>query len=410
MSRILWTLPYLPWPITSGGKARQFHLLSRLAQRGHAITLLVQSKTDADESVHAALSPLLDRLIVLPRRALRHPRTLCAVALSPLPLLATVNGYSPRLEQTFAKLLDETWDVIQIEHSYGAQPFLAQLDQRRRPFVLTEHNVESALGAATYGKWPLPLRPLGAYDRWRAKRWERHVLQRAERVVAVTNSDAQTLAALSGRPTDVVGNGVDVAAFDEVVPAVHAARVMFVGNFEYAPNIDALEWALSEILPQVWQQHPAMRFVVCGYALPERFQHMHDDPRIEWHGYVPRLQDVQRDCSAFLAPLRQGGGSKLKVMEALAAGLPVVSTREGVSGIAVRASEDAVIADGASALAAGLCGLLADPQRGRRIGEAGRRLVRDRHDWGVAASELEAVYERLGRSGSMPSQQGQACA
>ena len=100
--RLLWTLPYLPWPITSGGKARQFHLLRELAGRGHRITLLVQSKTPADDEVLKTLTPLLEELIVLPRRALRHPLTLWHAAMSPLPLLATVNGHAPALAQRFA--------------------------------------------------------------------------------------------------------------------------------------------------------------------------------------------------------------------------------------------------------------------------------------------------------------------
>ncbi|MCH2242853.1 MAG: hypothetical protein MK041_13220, partial [Aquabacterium sp.] len=117
--RVLWTLPYLPWPITSGGKARQYHLLRQMAARGHAITLLVQSKTPLDEAARAALQPLVERLIVLPRRPLKHPLTLLRVALSTRPLLATVNGHAPALSRTFTRLLDEPWDVVQIEHSYG---------------------------------------------------------------------------------------------------------------------------------------------------------------------------------------------------------------------------------------------------------------------------------------------------
>ena len=90
--RILWTLPYLPWPTTSGGKTRQFHLLRNLAARGHRITLLVQSKTELNDDTRAALEPWLERLIVIPRRPLRSVRTLLAVAFARPPMLASANG------------------------------------------------------------------------------------------------------------------------------------------------------------------------------------------------------------------------------------------------------------------------------------------------------------------------------
>lgn len=390
--RVLWTLPYLPWPITSGGKARQFHLLREMARRGHAITLLVQSKTPLDDATRAALEPLVERLIVLPRRPLRDPRTLWFAACSAQPLLASVNGHAPELSRRFVELLREPWDVVQVEHSYGFGPFEQALAAAQQPFILTEHNVESALGAATYGKWPAALRPFAGYDRWRARRWERRVLAQAAAIVAVTEDDAQALSRIGARPAHVVPNGVDVAAFSEVEPALRAQRVLFVGNFEYAPNMDAVEWAAAEILPRLWQRLPQARFVVCGHALPKAWATRFPDPRIEWRGYVPRLQDVQAQASAFLAPLRFGGGSKLKVLEALAAGLPLVSTREGVSGLHVANGTRARVADDAAGLAGALAEVLLDARLAARLSEAGRALAQDRFDWSAAAAQLEAVY------------------
>ena len=162
--KILWTLPYLPWPATSGGKTRQYHLLRALAARGHRITLLVQSKTPLDDATRAALEPWLERLIVLPRRPLRSLKTLFSVLFAPYPMLADVNGLAAPLQQRFRELLEEPWDVIQIEHSYSFQPFEQPLKQLQRPFILTEHNVESALGAASYDRLPAWSKPFTRYD------------------------------------------------------------------------------------------------------------------------------------------------------------------------------------------------------------------------------------------------------
>lgn len=393
---LLWTLPYLPWPITSGGKARQFHLIRELAERGHAITLLVQSKTPADAEVRRVLAPLLHELIVLPRRPLKHPRTLWHAATSPLPLLASVNGYAPALSARFAELLaTRQWDVVQIEHSYNMQPFEAELRRRHQPFVLTEHNVESELGAATYGKWPRMARGLARYDQYRARRWERLVLAQATALVAVTEADARTLGAWRQGPTAVVANGVDTRAFAQVTPDAASRTALFVGNYEYAPNVDAVEWALTEIWPRVWQQAPDLRFRVCGHGLPPAWRERFTDPRIDWQGYVPDLREVQAQSGAFLAPLRAGGGSKLKVLEAMAASMPIVCTSESLSGLGATPGVHARVANQPADLAQALVQTLGDPEGARRMGLAARALVREQFDWGRSADQLEAVYADL---------------
>jgi len=394
--RILWTMPYLPWPITSGGKARQYHLLRSMAERGHEITLLVQAKTPADAEVRAALQPLVKELIVLPRRPLKHPRSLWLAAFSRLPLLTSVNGAAPALAQRFEALLQQGgWDVVQVEHSYGFEPFEAALTRHQQPFVLVEHNVESELGAATYGKWPAIARPLARYDQWRAKRWERHVLPQATQVVAVTESDAVKLAQLGARRTHVVSNGVDIRGFAQVVPDATSQRVLFVGNYEYAPNVDAIEWALNEVWPRLWALQPQARFVVCGHAMPEAWRQRWPDPRIEWRGYVDSLPAVQSQAAVFMAPLRFGGGSKLKVLEALAASLPVVSTTEGLSGLGVQAGVQALVADEAQAMAQAVSDLLANPERAGKLGQAARAHVAARFDWQACALQLEAAYAAM---------------
>lgn len=394
--RILWTMPYLPWPVTSGGKARQYHLLRTMAERGHHITLLVQSKTPADEATLEALRPWLKALHVLPRRSLKHPLTLWHAATSPLPLLASVNSHAPALTRRFDELLDSArWDIVQVEHSYALPPLLGVLERRRQPFMLVEHNVESGLGDATYGKWPAPLRPLGRYDAWRARRWERQALGSADVVVAVTESDARALGRIGERPTFVVSNGADVRGFASVTPDLASGRVLFVGNYEYAPNVDAVEWALDELWPRLWALAPQARFVVCGHAMPARWARRWTDPRIEWRGYVDDLRAEQSRCAVFLAPLRSGGGSKLKVLEALAAGLPLVSTTEGVTGLGLQAGVHAHVADDPAVLAAHVTRLLADAVAAADMARQGRDHVVSHFDWTAAAAQLEAVHRRL---------------
>lgn len=403
--RILWIVPYLPWPTTSGGKTRQYHLLRTLSERGHRITLLAQSKTPADDAVYAALEPLLERLIVVPRRPLKHPMTLLAGVFAPWPLLTTVNGLSAPLQAQFAQLLNEHWDVIQVEHSYSLQPFLRTLQQRQRAFVLTEHNLESSLGGATYDRFPKWAAPFVQYDQWRCRQWERKAFDTAAHVIAVTEADAQAMRPLSATPVSVVVNGVDSRAFAQVSADALSQRLLFVGNYEYAPNLDAVQWLLEEIFPRVWLRCPTARLAVAGYGLPEHWRDRWPDERVEWLGFVPDLCDLQRRCAGFVAALRHGGGSKLKVLEAMAAGLPLVSTAQGVSGLAVQPQAHYLAGESAEALADAIVRLLDEPPLARQLAYAARDYARHYHDWAVAGDELEHIYHTL-----LTSKESQPCA
>ncbi|HEY0906676.1 MAG TPA: glycosyltransferase, partial [Methylophilus sp.] len=283
--RILWTLPYLPWPISSGGKLRQFQLIKTLAARGHEITVLAQSKYPLTPEIEAALKPHVKELIVLPRRSLTHPLSLLLAAVGHLPMLASVNGYSKTLTRTFEQLLQtRDFDVVQVEHSYGLQPFLAVLKRLNRKFLLTEHNVESRLIPATYQHLPALLKPYKFLDAWRYRRWEKQVLQQATRVAAVTREDADVMATIAQRPVDVVINGVDVAYYAGVQPDYRAKKILFVGNMEYPPNLDAVHLTVEQIMPLVWQTCPDAELVVCGYGMPAEWATRWPDPRLKWKG------------------------------------------------------------------------------------------------------------------------------
>lgn len=395
--RILWVLPYLPWPTSSGGKTRQFNLLRALARAGHRITLLVQSKVPLDDEARQVLEPLLEQLIVLRRRPLRSPTTLLTAALSPLPMLASINGHAPGLSRRFSELLKQPWDVVQIEHSYSFQPYEQVLRQTAQSFILTEHNVESALGGAIYDRFPTWLRPMVWFDQWRYRRWERHVMTLAAQVVAVTEADARALGAISGRHIPVVVNGVDCARYAAVTPAYDDKRLLFIGNYEYPPNVDAVEWAMGEVMPRVWQLQPEARITIAGYALPAEWPQRWPDERIEWHAFVPDLTALQSQAAIFFAPLRTGGGSKLKVLEAMAAGLAVVTTAQGVSGLAVTAGCEYDGGENAEALADAISRQLDDSAALQRMGAAGRAYVCRAHDWSVAARQLLDVYATIGK-------------
>ncbi len=396
--RILWTTPYLPWPTVGGNKVRQYQLLRCLAQRGHRITLLVQSKREMEPETQTHLEGLVERLIVLPRRARKSLLSLGAAAFSPLPVVVSVNGYSGRLHRAMATLLQERWDAVHVEHSYGLQSLLPALQVRHQRFALTEHNVESSLIQSLYyhPKLPNALLPLARrYDTSRYRRWEQRALAAATRVIAVTPEDAAAMVRISGRSVDVVPNGVDCEYFSQVQPDVSSQRLMLVGNMEYPPNADSVEFAMDAIMPLLWQRLPTAKVVVCGYAMPTEWRARWPDPRAEFLGFVDDLRVQQVRCAALLAPLRAGGGSKLKVIESMAAGLAVICTPQGVTGLDVQAGRDYRLGNSPQELVEQLVPLLQNPAALRQLGDNGRAYVRREHDWRLLTSKLEAIYREM---------------
>lgn len=141
--------------------------------------------------------------------------------------------------------------------------------------------------------------------------------------------------------------------------------------------------------------NPAVRLAIAGHALPSSWKLHWNDPRIEWIGYRPDLRELQRRSALFFAPLRYAGGSKVKILEAMAAGLPVITTSKGVSGLAVNNGEHYLGSDEGGQLALQINQLLNQPWRMCQLGESGRQFARQRHDWSVAAQQLENVHMRL---------------
>jgi polysaccharide biosynthesis protein PslH len=322
--------------------------------------------------------------------------TLLAAAFSPYPVDVSINGFSGRMRRVIEELLEEPWDIVQVEHSYGLQSFLRVLERLDQPFVLTEHNVESTLVHTNNYHPRVPkalLTALHRFDLWRYRRWERRAFAAPRRLIAVTQPDADRMSSIGRRAVDVVANGADTESGAAVQPARDRPNIMFIGNFAYPPNQDAVEWAVAEIMPRIWHAIPAARFIVCGVSARPEWPTRWPDPRIEWRGFVPDVCAVQRESAVFLAPLRSGGGSKLKVLEAMAAGLPVVSTQEGVSGLAALPEQEYIPGEDADSLAAGVVELLSSPAELERIGEAGRRYVQTTHGWAALAENLEKVYQ-----------------
>lgn len=398
--------PYPPYPPRSGGALRIYHLLRGLAER-HEITLLTFAP---DIATVAALAPLraVCGVTTVPgptRRSLLQRGT--TTLFSPVPDMGLRNR-SPAYAEALSRLLaSRRYDVVQAE-SIEMAGYLMQARGLGPLLVLDEFNAEYVLqrrAALTDLRRGLALRPgaliggLYSLVQWRKlARYERGALRAFDRLVAVSEQDRAALTRLDPRLAHrlrVVPNGVDTAHLRRgpVVGDLGPATLTFVGTLDYRPNLDALRWFVRDVLPRIRAQRPDARLLVVGRAAERAAQTLADGEAVELVGEVADVRPFIDGAAVYVLPMRIGGGSRLKLLEALAMEAPVVSTSLGVEGIeGLRHETHLLIADRAENFAAAVLRLIADPDLGARLGAAGHAHVAAHYDWKVIVPRLEAAY------------------
>lgn len=215
------------------------------------------------------------------------------------------------------------------------------------------------------------------------------------RVTVVSKQDSDELHALNpGLPVEVIPNGVDLDYFQPKAQPRDPLTLLFTGNYEYAPNVDAALRLARDIFPQVQARFPAAKLWLVGNAPPPEMQAL-ASPSIVVTGHVPDMRVYLAQASVFVTPLRLGAGIKNKVLEALALRLPVVATPLSVDGIAVQHGEHALIAASDEEIIAAVHRLLEDADQRERLAANGRSLIEDRYSWAQVAEQYEALYEQV---------------
>jgi glycosyltransferase involved in cell wall biosynthesis len=398
--RILWLTPELPyWPGGSGGSTRQFHLVRRLVQRGHAVDVVSPVHED-QQNGRASLAEAGATLYAVDRPASRREEVLRAVRLRPalLPLAATmpvqawqVEVFFTRMRAAVAAALAQGPAVVVIEHDWAAR-WAAELPAEL-PKVSGLENLSwdyyDRRAAAAGG---VSARLLGLEAR-RFERFDRGTLGRFDLLLAMSEDDREELRRVSDRPSAVIPNGVDTSAL-RPSPLPGTPTVLFTGTFGYAPNAEALRWLLAEIWPAVRSRLPTAELLVVGKGVPDDVAGLAGDG-VTLAGWVPEMQPWFDRAQAVIVPMRSGGGTRLKVLDGLASGRPLVSTTMGAMGVDVRDGEHVVLADGAEAFAAAVVRVLGDPALAARLGAAGRRVAEDVYDWHAIGDRLEGLLTGL---------------
>lgn len=395
--RILVLANATPWPPRGGAQLRIRHLLERIAKR-HEVVLGCHMWSDADREGVAELNRRGLRTVGGMIRFPSTQRWLFNAALHGLRGLPpeTVKMQAPELHQL---VRDGAYDVLQVEETILAPYFRSMPRDRQRHRVLTLHNVHFLQD--------LRLARIEPSLRWQASRrfnamWMRYYEPRVsaavDRVITMSAEDRVLLQSRApGVCAEVIPNGVDTHALRPLQPAEGPPALVFVGSMMYRPCVDAAVWLVREILPLVRRTHPGVEVWIVGRGqVPEVTALAGNGVFVT--GEVEDVEPYYRRATLAVAPLRAGGGTRLKILEAMALGRVVVSTTVGAEGLRVDHDTHLAIADDAPSLANAIASLLNDPERRDRLARAARALVEAEYDWDrIGASHL-ALYDGLERA------------
>ncbi len=406
--RILWLTPELPFaPGGTGGSTRQFHLVRVLVERGHDVDV-VAPVHPAQEAGADLLRATGATLLGVRRPASRVRETLAALGRRPalaadllrMPVVAwQVEVFRTALWPQVLRALGRAPDVIVVEHDWAAR-WVERLP-RDVPCAVGLQNLSwryyESRAAASGG------RPAAAALRLEARRFQafdRRLLARFAARMTMSPQDSAVLRDVLGLDATVIPNGVDTTALT-AGPLPGAPVALFTGTFGYAPNAEALDWLLSDIWPRVRAGRADARLLVVGRDVPPRLQAL-AGPGVTIAGWVPEMQPWLDRAQAVLVPMRSGGGTRLKVLDGLASGRPLITTTMGAEGVAITPGHDALVADGAEDFAAAVLGTLADDELARRVGAAGRALAERDYDWRAIGARCAALLEALATGDRAP--------
>ncbi len=393
MSNVLMITPYLPYPPVSGGRMRTYSLVKRLAQQ-YQITLVCFGRPEERQFDLSPMREFCELIIVerdpSPSTAQAALMTLTSVKPITMRLYGTV-----AMRQTLARLLQERqFDVIHVESFY----MLQNLPQNHGlPILLSEPAIE-------YVAWwrharvaePIYQRPGIALEALKMRMFEPRVWRKAD-IIGVMSKVDEAIVQRFGCKTALAPNGVDVEYFHPAEAPRDPATAIFMGDYKYFPNTDAVLYFIEEIMPLIRAKRPDFQLILLGKDPVPALVALGKDPSsgVIVKGLVDDTRPYLHQATMFVCPLRSGSGTRFKLLEALACGLPVVSTTIGAEGLNAQHERHMLLADTPQTFAEAVLRLIEAPNFAAKLGAEGRAWVVAHHAWEHSATLISETYQCL---------------
>ncbi|RKY00198.1 hypothetical protein DRP77_11870 [Candidatus Poribacteria bacterium] len=398
--RVLIVSPFIPSPPTEGGRIRVLNLIKHLAQLCQ-VTLLAPKTPNSTERDAELIRGMGVELIVADEGPGIGVKGLGLIASGhPIPLSKyRLPGFAAKLRELLER---ERFDVIEFDMLHAGQylPLLRRSSlNRSTPAVLVEHNIDSFLWLRVFRAARSPWRKAGALlQAAELREIERKLCPQFDLCVCVSEEDARRLKRIApGAKVEVVPNGVDTGFFSPMKREVEPERMVYVGSMDWYPNEDAVVYFCDRILPLIRREVPEAELLIVGQSPTERVRRLGRMRGIYVTGTVEDVRPYVASSAVFIVPLRVGGGTRLKILEALSMGKAVVSTSIGAEGLDLRPGVDLIVEDDPAGFAEAVVKLMRDERERERLGRNGRERVIERYGWDKMASKLFDLFNRLAR-------------
>ena len=392
--KILMLTPYLPFPLMSGGQTRSYNLIMNLSKK-HEITLFSLIKDNAERKYIPELLKFCKNVRVFNRPP--KPWTLHNIlrtGFGTYPFLVVRNLATKQSGAIEEELSSNKYDLIHAETFY-VMPHIPITNTP--PILLVEQTVEYLVYkhyvTETASKL---LAPLLSIDVMKLKFWERYYWKRAKKVVAMSDSDRVQMEILSpGLSIDIVPNGIDTDYFaGKKREKPDPPKVLYVGNFTWLQNIEAVELLINKVWPKIKKQVPQAKLWIVGMHMTDYIRNLKSSD-IDVSEGMPDIRDAYRKSTVLVTPIRGPGGTRLKILEAMASSLPVVTTTVGAEGLGVKNGKEALVEDNLEDLVASTVKILKDPMLAQKLGTSGWDFVRKNYTWDISAQKLSRIYEEI---------------
>jgi sugar transferase (PEP-CTERM/EpsH1 system associated) len=397
--KILIVSPIIPYPFDSGAAIRIFNLITNLSDKNE-VQLISIADRHINENDIDELRKYCSKVYVL--RLRKHLK----IFQLPKVIERFLKGQPFMLKyaesKDLARVLSEVtskeqFDIIQFEHSYMAKnvQYLNQSNKAKK--VLSFHNIASAQYYRVFKNEKKIFNRIKYLMEWIPMLgWEPKVASLFDRSIVVSKMDMSLLKFLN--PTlevSVVPNGVNSKIFTPSETNDTEKNILMVGSLDYAANADAVMYFFNTIFPMILERIPESKLIIVGRNPPKNIQMLSKDPHVTVRGNVADVKPFYKQAKISVVPLRSGGGTRLKIAESMAMGVPVISTSIGCEGMAVHNNRDILITDEPAEFAQGAIDLLSSPQLWDRLAREGRKLIEKKYDWQQIAFSLQKIYEEL---------------
>jgi glycosyltransferase involved in cell wall biosynthesis len=383
---ILIIAPFNPYPLVQGGKIRIFNIIKYIS-KFHKVTLasIVDDERAEDVSV---LRDYCDEVVLVSRPArLWQDRFLFATGNKPYNFLRYA---SDRMRAELADLLKRRpYDLVQVEFSMMWQ--YAEIF-RGIPVVLDAHNVEHEIvSQLRRSRRDFLWRVLYAKEEERLKKEEKRAWRECDCCFAASNKEKETIEVYADGKVSVVPNGVDLERFQFIPKSEKGKKILLIGGMDYLPNLDSADYFLGDIYPFILSKLPDISLDVVGREL-RRISVKDVSGSVRFHENVPDVLPFFRAADVLVVPLRMGAGTRVKILEAMAAGLPVVTTSKGCEGLEARHGEHLLIADSPADFSSSVRTVIEDLGLRKKLVHNARTLVEKKYSWEKIVAEMEKYY------------------